>query len=985
MFYFFLGVCKEGCPSSAPQSSKYKFAPGQVYTYNLDSIITVFISGSKQQTQVKLNGQVQIFASGNCQYTLKIVRLTVESPDGNKLPAIPDIGKPIKFVLSNDELSSEICADSTDTPFSLNLKRGIISLIQSTEGKGYETDVFGVCPTSITSSGTGADNIIVTKTRDLNNCAHREVLADGFIKGIFNEASGVKTTPILNGDYTIEQRIEAGILKNVQLNEQYRYIPFSTQNTGARAKVATKLTFVKAEAKAAPQPQKPKERTILFENNNQVPGNGYQTAVDTLKSTAETLSPQVSKQSANKFSELVRVLRQLKSKDLTKLYAEAKKSSQSRKVFLDALFRTGTADSVAAIADLKKELSDVEQRLAYLSFNLASSVTKESLSAVAKTLNPNSNREAFLGIGSLINKFCKQNGCAPSDLNEIYKKFANNLGSCKASGRAQEDKLVAVLKGIRNADVLFEPALKNVIDCTTDKASTRVRVAALQALGGNACNKKLQMLTLNLLKNRLEDSEIRIEAYLALIKCPSASVVNEIKTLLDDEPVYQVGSYINSHIANIRSSAGRDYLKQFFGNFRPSYKFPNDIRKYSFNREFSYAIDSLGVGAIVEADVIYSQKSFLPRSGRLNVTGEVFGNTFNVFEFNVRQENVEQILEHYFGPKGELRSTNLQELFNNALSTYNSVVEKTKSRFERRKRGVGRAEVDQFKSTVQLSNEVFSDVELDLSAKLFGTELYFLSLANEIPSTPKEFVEKLFKCLDNGINKAKDFNQVYEHHVLFLDADLVYPVGFGVPLRLGVQGSAAGRVEVGGKLDAKTFRKTPSFLVKFVPSYNVEVSGTFIVDAQVVQAGLKLVSNVHSATGVEVDLKMQENKKSFDLNVRFPYKDQDVFSFDTNTFIVVREQDKASVEVPIAPESTKNRKDFSGCFDQFHAYVGVTVCPSYEFNLGGGEPNSLAFPFAGPNSIKIKLEVEKEFQLKGTFDDSSKFPHLNLFLCFSNS
>lgn len=573
-----------------------------------------------------------------------------------------------------------------------------------------------------------------------------------------------------------------------------------------------------------------------------------------------------------------------------------------------------------------------------------------------------------------MNRYCKSTGCAPSDLTEIFKKLSNNLGSCKASGRAQEDKFVAILKSIRNAGVLFEPVLKNVIECTSNKASTRTRVAALQALGSGACNKKLQQLALAILKDRLEDSELRIEAYLSLLKCPSPSIANEIKALLDDEPVYQVGSYINSHLANIRASADphRESLKHYFGNIRPSYKFPNDIRKYSFNREFSYAIDSLGVGASVDLDVIYSQKSFLPRSGRFNVTGEVFGNAFNVLEFNVRQENFEQVLEHYFGPKGELKSTSLQELVNNVITTYNSVVEKSKSRFDRRKRGVSRDEVNNFQSSVQLSNEVFSDVEIDLSAKLFGTELYFLSLSNEIPNTPKELVDKLFKVLDTGIKNAKDFNRVYEHHVLFLDADLVYPVGVGVPLKLGVQGAATSRLEAGAKVDFKTFKNTPAFVLKLIPSYDIELSGTFIIDAQVVQAGLRLVGNVHSSTGVDIDYKTADEKKKFDLKVNFPYKDQDVFSFDTNTFIITREDGKPSVEVPIAPESTKNRKDFSGCFDQFHSYIGLTVCPSYEFNLGGGEPNSLTFPFAGPNSIKIKFEVEKAFELKRVFQEVSK-------------
>jgi hypothetical protein len=197
------GTCKEGCPSSN-QVSKYKFAEGQVYNYNLDSVITVYVSGSKQQTQLKVNGAAQLFAQGNCQYTLALNKLVVTSPDGKKLPQ-NEFNKPVKFILSNDELVPEICADSTDSAFALNVKRGIISLLQSSESKSYETDVFGICPTNFIRSGD-ENNLLITKTRDLNACSHRETLSDGFIRGFFDESSGIKTTPILNGEYTLEQK-----------------------------------------------------------------------------------------------------------------------------------------------------------------------------------------------------------------------------------------------------------------------------------------------------------------------------------------------------------------------------------------------------------------------------------------------------------------------------------------------------------------------------------------------------------------------------------------------------------------------------------------------------------------------------------------------------------------------------------------------------------------------------------------------------------
>lgn len=972
----YAGTCKEGCPA-ASQTSRYKFSPGQVYNYNLDSQVTIYLSGSRHQTQVKVNGVAKIYYAGNCKYYLMLPKLQISSSGDAVVSTTKDLQKPVKFILSNDELSPEICTDGTDTEFSLNIKRAIISLVQSVDGKSHETDVFGVCPTSTLTSNVG-DSVIVTKTRDLNACSHREFLSDGFIKGIFNEASGIKSTPVLNGDYTLEQKIKNGILDTVTLTEQYVYLPFSTQNTGARAKVVTKLTFVNTETNEAPQPQKPKERTLLYQNFKTTtttnPSNAKNLLIDAVGSfNAE--SKGVGKETAQKFANLVRALRRSKKDDLVRLYDDIKKGSLkldkelARKVYLDALFRAGSANSISVVSDLmKKEFNDKEQRLAFLSFNLAQTVTKDTLVAASKTLGPLSPREAFMGLGTLVKKYCADKVCGPNDVKDIYVKYGNNLGSCKPTTRVQEDKTVAVLKAIRNAGIIVEPVSKKIEQCLTNTVSSRVRVAALQAIGSSTCAKNLQSKMLDLLKDRAEDSEIRIEAYLALIKCPTPTLANEIKALLDDEPVYQVGSFITSHLSNIRASADpyRESLRRIFGNIRLSHRFPSDIRKYSFNREISYTVDSLGLGASIDNNVIYSQKGFLPRSGSFNVTSELFGNIFNVLEVSVRQENLEHVLEHYFGPKGELKSTNFQELFNNALESYNSIVEGTKKRF---KRAVAKDAVSAFTKDISYQNEVFSDVEIDLSVKLFGTELYFLSLADDVPSNPKDFIAAMFKVLDKNIKDAKNFNKVYENHVIFLDAELIYPSGIGLPLKLGAQGVAAGRVELGGKTDVQQWKKSPEFAVTFIPSVNIDISSTLLVDALSVQAGLKLEGNLHSSTGSEIEFKLSEDKKVFDLKIGFPFKNQEVISFKTNTLFVVYDVEKGNIELPVTLEGQKNRKHFSDCFDQFVPLVGVNVCPGYELNLGE-EPNSLSFPFAGPNSVSLKLEFEREFTLRGVYDDS---------------
>lgn len=138
-----------------------------------------------QQTTLKVEGKVEVYAGDNCQYTLKVLSLTTYAPDGKKSNHNSDVAKPVQFTLSNDELLPEICAEAGDSDFSLNVKRGIISLLQSAEGKSYETDVFGVCPTSFTNYGTG-DSVVVNKVRDLLGCGYRQSFSNSLLTSIVN-------------------------------------------------------------------------------------------------------------------------------------------------------------------------------------------------------------------------------------------------------------------------------------------------------------------------------------------------------------------------------------------------------------------------------------------------------------------------------------------------------------------------------------------------------------------------------------------------------------------------------------------------------------------------------------------------------------------------------------------------------------------------------------------------------------------------------
>lgn len=525
----------------------------------------------------------------------------------------------------------------------------------------------------------------------------------------------------------------------------------------------------------------------------------------------------------------------------------------SRSLFLDALFRTGTGDSVAALVDLsKKEFDEKEKHLMYLSFNLVTSVTKEAITSLVKLFSENLPKEAYLSIGSIVSKYCRERGCEPTDIKPIADKFIAKIPKdCITKTSKDEEQLVSVLKGIRNSQTILNSALNNIIACVNSQRPSRVRVAALQAITANPCQKKLQQAAITVMKNREDDSEVRIEAYLAATECPNGQLANEIQSLLDTETINQVGSFVSTHINSIRASTDpkREAARHQFRNLRTSKKYPFDPRRYSFNREVSYAIDSLGLGSSVDTSVIYSQRSFLPRSVKVNVTGNLFGNSFNFLELSARQENFETLIEKYFGPRGLFNRLSKQELYNGILNEFSSL--------QRSKRALPQ-DMAQFDKSVKLSNELGRDPDIDLSMKVFGTELYFLSMSQNMPSTPSDFVQFMAKELQKGMDALKDFNYNFENHALWLDSEIVYPTALGLPFKLIATGASAVKVDLSGSIDIKAILENPmngKMELNFSPAVNVFVAGTLGFSTYAYEAGLEVSGTAYTNTGANTTIE----------------------------------------------------------------------------------------------------------------------------------
>lgn len=376
--------------STASKDSKLKYLPGHLYSYTFDSNVAISLTGNDpQDIQLQVQGTARVYGlSANCQYGLDLQDVLVFGPDSSKKKFTENFSKLVRFTLADDKLEPEICAEDGESTVSLNIKRALISLLQLNDAAVEEVDIFGKCPTNYAHSKGDDGSLVVTKTRDLNACSHRESIINGFISGIFNDESNIKSTPLLNGDYTNEVHInQKGVVESAHVVEDYSLVPFTNGEAGVKARVVTKFRLKDVSANGNARLSVTVPRSLIYEHSQKPLKVDYQTAKKSLFAICDTYAQRnsVGAQVASQFTETIRLLRFLKQNDFLTLYNEASQLKDKpicRKVFLDAVFRVGTADSVNAIASLLSSNKINEKRLAYLAFNLATSVNKNTLSVL---------------------------------------------------------------------------------------------------------------------------------------------------------------------------------------------------------------------------------------------------------------------------------------------------------------------------------------------------------------------------------------------------------------------------------------------------------------------------------------------------------------------------------------------------------------------------------------------------------------------------
>ncbi|KAF4523962.1 hypothetical protein B566_EDAN012435 [Ephemera danica] len=662
---------------------------------------------------------------------------------------------------------------------------------------------------------------------------------------------------------------------------------------------------------------------------------------------------EVQRDTAGKFGRLVRLMRQLPHQYLYNLATLNPQSDTARELVMDALPVLDTSAATTTMATLYAAREEqvprlrhwLEHRAAPWFASLAYSrrPTSEMLKGALVLLReyeegrlPHSDGTGIvLGLTGLAHALCeKLGGTSKCSENRVIHATVAALERI-AAGDDERARIVAI-KGLSNIGVFHngEKLLQKYY---------QLRLAAMDAFRRAPCpNPMAPSPLLNVYMDTTQDSEARIAAYLAAVRCPTAALMRAVKRTLYSETVNQVGSFVWTHLTNSQESRSksRQPLRALIANEFLQNKFRTDARQFSRNFEVSRYFESLGIGATADSNVIFSTKSYLPRSAMLNLTIDLFGESVNLLEIGGRAEGLEPFVERLFSREGLLSNEPLAEMLRNSRSD---------------------PTLDAARNLTSPLKQIVTPTA-STYIRLFGNEISYKELEDILETSQKFDVNPsiILKALINR-NEHK-FSRSFE----LVDVTQEVPTAIGLPLKLSVNGSASVHMAMTGNMESKKTGVQVSG--KFAPSANIAMTGTMAVGNDDFKQGIKFEAMMYTHTTLESRLKISFDGK-FNFQSEMPNEKQTLIEITSERFIF--NGDKVSR----LPDLTPDRETYVECTGEFaDKLFGVKICSEVSYPNASLVETSPYFPLSGDSHINITI-VKTDPTFK-TYDFSTSWSYV---------
>ncbi|XP_065673744.1 uncharacterized protein LOC100199505 isoform X2 [Hydra vulgaris] len=972
-----------GCKAS-------RLRQGLDYTYDYEGETMNKIDGaSTQATGLKLRAQITITPIDECKFYMKISKTEllqksmsqdsfVKSTDSENFKIALE-KYDLVFSISENQIT-KLFSNKDEPVYILNTKRGILSTIQLEESVSVESDVNGLCKTTITQ-----EDGKVVKSKKLSDCSQRTIQEIGFHAATIKSESDLK---VLDSNSKCVYKMSGNIINSVSCEETHLFKPFSAGHkapSGAVTTVKQTLSNLQ-ESKASSITSKiidgkMQESSILYDHTSEE-NQAIKSLKDEFEETIQRLAkPNEVKQftvkmdSAHEFSTMVFLLRKMDMKRMTIVWdkyfdcIESKLCDSSqvdlrdvyRQYLLDGIAYCGTSTCVTMVHDaiVKEAITGERMNIFLQSIALVATTSRKIIRDLMGIVSKQPTRQGYLTLGTILYRHCKKNIADCDDIKPNIITQAENflIGKLGKNCEGQEnyervEEILMSLKALSNAQRPSR-ASSVILSCAANSEHVNITTAAFDAIGNMPCDKVIVDELYNFVKETSNAPNKRISAFVALMKCPNEILLEHVVDLLEQEPSNQLASFIWSYLTNIMESSNPKHestkaLLEKITKIKPLREFNMPFHQYSKAFEKSTYFQSIKSGAAIETHVIFNHENYFPQSAFFDLTANVLGVPVSLLETNIGIEGMEDLLEQAAGNDGFLSKNN----FVFSLFNFNITAEKLRDLAQQREPSVvrnRRATGANEDSITELHKKV------NRKNKLPNGHLSFKVMGQEIRTFSYDDIFYMVDQIDNMnvvqllLNVAKGGSKTFTKSMMFLEMTQTVPTGLGLPLKLKLVGTTVAGIELNGKFDIRNMFWGPGSLTinGFVkPSAAVEISGQMGVDGHFVSSGVFVNSSMFVSNTIKGAIVYQEGKL-LKINMDVPEEPVELFKIGSTPFMYLNGKNEAveGVERKVNPEET--------CFKS--VMIGYGVCTSIRMPVSFREYEAPYFPLSGPAHFGVKL------------------------------
>lgn len=435
------------------------------------------------------------------------------------------------------------------------------------------------------------------------------------------------------------------------------------------------------------------------------------------------------------------------------------------------------------------------------------------------------------------------------------------------------------------------------------------------------------------------------------MKCPNYLNIKQLKSFLLREPVNQVGSFVWSHLTNLAktSSPQKVEMQGLLADLMLDEKFNMDFRKFSKNYEYSLFFDEYNFGLSGESNVIFGT-SYLPRSVSFNGTINLFGNSVNTLEFNIRIQGMEKYIESIFGIEGPLNFDRLVDKFGFILEKFRSMfsfdyeIIETILRSRRSSRDA---------SSIAKKFPYTQDYDFKKPTGYFEHKIF----GNDVSFYPFDGFDELSELIKKLVPVDRMQNVFSKKEELFIKSGTLVDVAYSLPTSNGfplvLNGFGAYSLDMSYLADLKNdFWKTGSldFIGKMKPSLSMEMNIKMQIDLFHASTDIKVKSNIYSNYAFETDVKLKGNTYA-SISFKLPQDRNDIFS--------VRSQLTSQIDGrETSLYGITNRYMNSTCtWPSIDTMVGLKLCIDYSLpDVSDTEKIYPSLVLSGPVVFDIHLD-----------------------------